>query len=78
MGLSAATGKPVVAANAREHPQYKYFPETGEERFESLMAVPLIVRDVTIGVLAVQTILPREFDAHEVEVFKTCAQLIAP
>ena len=38
-----------------EHPRYKYFPETGEERFASLMAVPLIVRGMTIGVITVQT-----------------------
>ncbi len=78
VGLAASSGMPVVALHAREHPQYKYVPETGEERFESLMAVPLIVRSGTIGVLAVQTIVPREFDAHDVELFKTCAQLIAP
>jgi phosphotransferase system enzyme I (PtsP) len=78
VGLAATTGQPVVTVHAREHPQYKYFPETGEERFESFMAVPMIVRSATIGVLAVQTILPREFDSSEVEIFSTCAQLIAP
>jgi phosphotransferase system enzyme I (PtsP) len=78
VGLAATTGEPVVTVHAREHAQYKYFPETGEERFESFMAVPMIVRDATIGVLAVQTILPREFDSSEVEIFSTCAQLIAP
>ncbi len=78
VGLAATTGEPVVTVHAREHAQYKYFPETGEERFESLMAVPMIVRDATIGVLAVQTILAREFDSSEVEMFSTCAQLIAP
>jgi len=78
VGLAATTGQPVVTVHAREHPQYKYFPETGEERFESFMAVPLIVRGTTIGVLTVQTISPREFDSSEVEIFSTCAQLIAP
>jgi len=78
VGLAATTGLPVVTPHAREHPQYKYFPETGEERFESFMAVPMIVRGATIGVLAVQTIEPRDFDSNEVEIFKTCAQLIAP
>jgi len=78
VGLAATSGQPVVTIHAREHPQYKYFAETGEERFESFMAVPMIVRGATIGVLAVQTILPREFDSSEVEIFQTCAQLIAP
>ncbi len=78
VGLAATTGQPVVTARAREHPQYQYFPETGEERFDSFMAVPMIVRGATIGVLAVQTIEPREFDSNEVKIFSTCAQLIAP
>jgi phosphotransferase system enzyme I (PtsP) len=78
VGLASTTGQPVVTVHAREHDQYKYFPETGEERFESFMAVPMIVRGATIGVLAVQTIEPREFDSNEVEIFRTCAQLIAP
>jgi phosphotransferase system enzyme I (PtsP) len=78
VGLAAERREPVVVERAEGHPRYKYFPETGEERFSSLMAVPLIVRGVTIGVLVVQTREPRHFDRHEVEMFQTCAQLIAP
>jgi phosphotransferase system enzyme I (PtsP) len=78
VGLAAKTRQPVASSHAREHPHYKYFPETGEERFESLMAAPLVVRGTTIGVLVVQTRETREFDRHDVEIFQTCAQLIAP
>jgi phosphotransferase system enzyme I (PtsP) len=78
VGLAAERREPVVVERAESHPRYKYFPETGEERFSSLMAAPLIVRGVTIGVLVVQTREPRQFDAHEVAMFQTCAQLIAP
>jgi phosphotransferase system enzyme I (PtsP) len=78
VGLAAERREPLVIERAEEHPRYKYFPETGEERFASLMAVPLIVRGVTIGVITVQTRVPRLFEPHEVEIFKTCAQLIAP
>jgi phosphotransferase system enzyme I (PtsP) len=78
VGLAAKQRKPVVVENAEAHPQYKYFPETGEERFRSLMAVPLLVRGVTIGVIVVQTRQSRLFDENEIAVFQTCAQLIAP
>jgi len=78
VGLAAKNREPLVIERAQEHPGYKYFPETGEERYASLMAVPLIVRDATIGAIMVQTCEPREFDAHEVGMFQTCAQLIAP
>jgi phosphotransferase system enzyme I (PtsP) len=78
VGLAAQRREPVVIERAREHPRYKYFPETGEERFESLMAVPLMVRGVAVGVLAVQTRVPRHFDQGDVGTLQTCAQLIAP
>jgi phosphotransferase system enzyme I (PtsP) len=78
VGLAAKRRKPVVIEHAVEHPQYKYFPETGEERYRSLMAAPLVVRGVTIGVIVIQTRERRAFDHGEVEIFQTCAQLIAP
>ena len=78
VGLAAEMREPVVIEHAREHPKFRYFPETGEERYESLMAVPLLVRGVTIGVLAVQTRAPRSFPPQDVQSFQTCAQLIAP
>ena len=78
VGLAAERRSPVVVERAREHPNYRYFPETGEERFASLMAVPLLLRGQTIGVLVVQTLAERAFQRHEVESFLTCAQLIAP
>lgn len=78
VGLAAQRREPIVIEHAREHPDYRYFPETGEERFQSLMAVPLIVRGVPIGVLAVQTRVPRRFEAQDIGALQTCAQLIAP
>jgi phosphotransferase system enzyme I (PtsP) len=78
VGLAAERREPVVIERAREHPKFRYFPETGEERYESLMAVPLLVRGVPIGVLAVQTRAPRRFPPRDVQTFQTCAQLIAP
>ncbi|UCE86645.1 MAG: phosphoenolpyruvate--protein phosphotransferase, partial [Deltaproteobacteria bacterium] len=78
VGLAAEQGKPVAIEHAREHPRFRYFPETGEERYASLMAAPLIVRDVPIGVLVVQSERPRRFTQGEIELLQTCAQLIAP
>ncbi len=78
VGLAAERRQPVVIERAREHPRYKYFPETGEEQFETLMAAPLIVRGVPVGVLVVQTRDARHFDKSDVDTLQTCAQLIAP
>ena len=66
-GADRFTGRGLVIEHAPQHPSYKYFPETGEEQYESLMAAPLIVRGVTVGVILIQTREPRRFDRHEVE-----------
>jgi len=78
VGMCAQRGEPVAYEHAREDPNYRYFPETGEERYESLLAAPLIVQSVTTGVLVIQTLESRGFDQSDVELMQTCAQLLAP
>ncbi len=80
VGLSAEQGEPIAIEHASEDPNYRYFPQTGEERFESLLAVPLTMQGSTIaiGVLVTQTETPRRFHEEDVDLLQTCAQLIAP
>ncbi len=78
VGLAAERGETVATARASSDPNYRYFPETGEERFESLLAAPLIVLGVTIGVLVIQTAESRHFDSTDEDLLQTCAQLLAP
>ncbi len=74
----AKHGESVALERASAYPHYRYFPETGEERFESMLASPLVVQGVVIGVLAIQTVEPRAYEQSDVELLQTCAQLIAP
>jgi phosphotransferase system enzyme I (PtsP) len=78
VGQCAERGEPVAYEHAREDPNFRYFPETGEERYESLLAAPLIVQSVVTGVLVIQTLESRGFDQRDVELMQTCAQLLAP
>ena len=78
VGAVASRREPLALSDARSHPQVRYFPETGEERYRSFMATPLVVRNVTIGVLVVQTVEPRVFERGDVELLQTCGQLLAP
>jgi phosphotransferase system enzyme I (PtsP) len=78
VGWAAELREPVAIEHAREHPQFRYFPETQEERFASLMAAPLVVGSNCAGVLVIQTVEPRPFHREDVELLRTCAQLIAP
>jgi phosphotransferase system enzyme I (PtsP) len=78
VGLAASRGEPIAIEFAKLDSHYRYFPETGEERFESLLAAPMIVRGVVIGVISIQTVEPRRFDEPDIELLKTCASLLAP
>lgn len=78
VGLAAERGEPIAIEYAREHPSYRYFPQTGEERFTSLLAAPLVVQSAVIGVIVIQTVEARRFDEPDIELLQTCASLLAP
>lgn len=78
VGLAVRLGETVSAEHASRHPDYQYFPETGEERYESLVAAPMMVQGGIIGVLVIQSAATREFDQQDSVLLQTCAQLLAP
>jgi phosphotransferase system enzyme I (PtsP) len=53
-GTAAEVMRPISAKVAQEDSHYRHFPEIGEERFPSLLAIPLIVRAAVAGVLVLQ------------------------
>ncbi len=65
VGLVAQRAEPVNLDNARSHPSFLYVPETGEEAFESFLGVPIIHHRQVLGVLVVQQVERRIFDAAE-------------
>lgn len=61
-----------------DDPRVKYVPELEEERFQSLLAVPVISRDGhPIGAILAHTVAPREFAPEEVEFLVSSASLVA-
>jgi GAF domain-containing protein len=67
-----------IRENALGDPRTKYFAELEEERFQSLLAVPVIGRSgETIGVITAHTEAPREFSDDEVDFLVTSASLVA-
>jgi glycogen phosphorylase len=77
-GLVAEQLLPVAVADAREHPRYKYFKESGEDEYHSFLGVPLIDRGVLQGVLVVQTKEPRTFRDQEIRNLVEAANQVAP
>lgn len=54
IGLVGSREEPINLEDATAHPRYRYFPETGEERFRSFLGVPIIHHRRVLGVLVVQ------------------------
>lgn len=77
VGLAAATQQLQNLADAQNHPAFAWRPETGEDAYASMLAVPVRRAGRTLGVLAVQNRTPRRYDADEVEVVETVAMLLA-
>lgn len=65
VGLVAQREEPLNLEDAEVHPQYRYFPETGEERYCSFLGCPIVHHGKILGVLVVQQIEQRRFDEPE-------------
>lgn len=76
VGLVGEREEPINLDDAPNHPRYRYFPETGEERYQAFLGVPIIHQRKLVGILVVQQRQPRRFDEGEVAFLITiCAQL---
>jgi glycogen phosphorylase len=77
-GLVAETVRPVAAEQAKNHPRFKHFTESGEDDYQSFLGVPVIDRGVLQGVLVVQTTEPRVFHDDEIRMLAEAAAQLAP
>ena len=78
-GWVARTKTPeFIREGAMEDPRMKYVPELEEERFQSMIAVPILAKagDV-IGVVVLHTEAPREFDDDVLNFLVHTASLVA-
>jgi phosphotransferase system enzyme I (PtsP) len=65
IGLVGEREEPINVSDAPTHPRYRYFPETGEERYRAFLGVPIIHQRKLVGIIAVQQREPRRFDEGE-------------
>jgi phosphotransferase system, enzyme I, PtsP len=72
-GLAAEERRVVSIQEPQSHPRYRYFKETGEERFHSFLGIPLFDRKTPIGVIVLQTKEPRQFSPEEISALSTIA-----
>lgn len=66
-----------IRENAMEDPRMKFFPLLQEERFQSMVAVPILSRsEETIGVIVLHTEAPHEFTEETLKLLVHIASLI--
>ncbi len=72
-GMAAQKRHAIAIEEPQEHPSYRYFKETGEERYHSFLGIPLFDRNNPLGVIALQTKEPRQFNKDEISALSTIA-----
>ncbi|PKM30934.1 MAG: phosphoenolpyruvate-protein phosphotransferase PtsP [Gammaproteobacteria bacterium HGW-Gammaproteobacteria-11] len=77
IGYVGAREEPVNLQDAASHPRFRYFAETGEERYASFLGVPIIHHRRVMGVLVVQQKERREFDEGEESFLVTMSAQLA-
>ena len=78
VGLVLEKDEPVYVPDAISHQRYKYFPETGEERFHTFLGVPILDgHKKPLGVLVAQTLERRKFNKGEIRLLSTAANQVA-
>jgi two-component system, sensor histidine kinase PdtaS len=78
-GAAAAERAPVmIPSRAHLDPRFKLFPNLPEDEYESILAVPILIRGEELeGALNVRTRQPREFGDAEIELLVAIASQVA-
>lgn len=77
VGTVAQRSEPLNTDDAPHHPNFKYFPEAGEDTLNSFLGVPIIYFGDVQGVLVVQQQQPRLFDEDQIAFLMTLAAQIS-
>ncbi|SDL03463.1 phosphotransferase system, enzyme I, PtsP [Franzmannia pantelleriensis] len=77
VGLVGQREEPLNLEDAPSHPLFRYFEETGEERYSSFLGVPIIHQRRMLGVLVVQQQDKRRFDEGDEAFLVTMAAQLA-
>ena len=67
----------IAAMPASKHPEFKYFPELGEDKYEVYLGVPILLQRKALGVLVAQTASTRALLPAEQTLFEIIASRLA-
>ena len=76
-GWVAETRRPAVVSDVSKEPHWKWVPGLDEDRFHSMLSVPIESGPRLVGVLNVQTALKRDFDSGDIDFLRAIAGQVA-
>ncbi len=76
-GWVAKEKKTLALSDAFHDPRFVYFPEIQEERFQSMLSVPMIFKEACIGVINVHNFEQRNYSPAEVLIMETIANQVS-
>jgi sugar diacid utilization regulator len=76
-GWVAETRRPAVVPDVSEEPHWKWVPGLDEDRFRSMLSVPIESGPRLVGVLNVQTVDKRAFDSGDIDFLRAIAGQVA-
>ncbi|BCE01037.1 phosphoenolpyruvate--protein phosphotransferase [Marinicellulosiphila megalodicopiae] len=77
VGLAGSREEPINLEDAQNHAEFHYLPGLGEDKFKSMLAVPIIHQRKVLGVLVIQNIDTRKFNESEEAFLVTLSAQIA-
>lgn len=78
VGKCFAQLEPILSSNVFQEADFAYLPETKEEQFHSLLAVPILYQHQPLGVLTIQHTSNRSYKPYEVHFLQLIAGQLAP
>lgn len=76
-GLALRERRPICEGQAKNDPNFRFFPGIGEEKFESFLAVPILRGSVEIGVMVIQSEKKNYFSNEDIQVFRAITTQLA-
>ncbi|MDQ6921158.1 MAG: GAF domain-containing protein [Candidatus Dormibacteraeota bacterium] len=76
-GWVAETRQPMLVPDVAEEPHWKWIPGLDEERFRSMLSVPIESGPRLVGVLNVQSVAQRDFTRDDIDFLRAIAGQVA-
>ncbi len=76
-GMSVKELRPICEKMASRNPGFRYFPEIGEEPYESFLAVPIFRGNIRIGAVVIQNSQKNYFSDQDIQILRAISSQLA-